>query len=374
MRLDIPSIIVMSAFMNGLMALILFMMRKSYPRHIRGLAHWGFASASWSVAGVFLASRNSGLPAALLIFLPNVLMLLGSIFFFTGYQRFIGRSVRLGAWSLFLAIVALLLVWQGFTPAGYAGRLIVMSTAFGGVYLLTLVYMLRFGQKRLPVYFTVVALAIHTLVMAVRLAVAPLSQGMYEQTLVQTVYIGSFIVFMQLYPIGAILMATDRLALESERQAHYDALTGIYNRRALLQYCEEEFERAVRTGRNMALMFIDLDHFKRINDSYGHQHGDKVLQYFAKQVASTLRPTDRFGRYGGEEFAVVLPETSMEAAQTVAHRIHEVLATGHALDCKVSIGLTMWLGSEDTVEVMFARADRALYTAKEQGRNRTCTA
>jgi len=118
-------------------------------------------------------------------------------------------------------------------------------------------------------------------------------------------------------------------------------------------------------------MMVDLDHFKAINDTYGHQHGDAVLVHFAQCAQAALRRADRLGRYGGEEFMVLLPETSAQDALVVADRIHAALATGHALDCKLSIGLTGWIGPSDTLDAMLARADGALYDAKAQGRNQS---
>lgn len=119
---------------------------------------------------------------------------------------------------------------------------------------------------------------------------------------------------------------------------------------------------------------LDLDHFKAINDTHGHQHGDAVLRHFTGRVLATLRGADRMGRYGGEEFVLLLPETRTDDAMKVADRVHAALATGHPLDCQLSIGLATWQGKDDTLDHPLARADRALYQAKEQGRNRTCRA
>ena len=128
----------------------------------------------------------------------------------------------------------------------------------------------------------------------------------------------------------------------------------------------------MRYGRTFSLMMMDLDHFKTVNDTYGHQHGDRVLVHFADSARGALRRGDRFGRYGGEEFLAILPNTGTETAMPVAERIHATLYTGHALDCKVSIGVTSWRGPEDSLDAMLGRADAALYRAKSQGRDQTC--
>ena len=154
--------------------------------------------------------------------------------------------------------------------------------------------------------------------------------------------------------------------------ATHDALTGTLNRRAILDLCASEHERSVRYGRAFSLMMMDLDNFKAINDTHGHQQGDRVLLHFAECTRAALRRADRFGRYGGEEFLVLLPHTVTDATLPVAERIRTAQTTGHALSCTASIGVTHWRGPEDTLDDMLGRADAALYQAKAQGRNCIC--
>ena len=174
--------------------------------------------------------------------------------------------------------------------------------------------------------------------------------------------------------IGAVLMSTDGLRTELEHLATHDSLTNTLNRRALLQRCEDELERAQRYGNGPSIMMVDLDNFKAVNDTWGHQHGDAVLVHFAEHTGQALRRADRLGRYGGEEFLVLLPGADTAADQGVAQRIHATLSAGHPLDCQVSIGLTSWSGPQETLDAMLSRADAALYRAKNEGRNRTCVA
>ena len=161
---------------------------------------------------------------------------------------------------------------------------------------------------------------------------------------------------------------------KARHEALHDELTALPNRRHLL----EQLGHALATRRpehvGPTVIYIDLDHFKAVNDTLGHQHGDAVLDHFAQRTQAVLRRADRLGRYGGEEFVVLLPETGAQDAQAVAQRIHAAAASGHALDCRLSIGLTTWLGPQDTLDAMLARADKALYQAKAQGRNQTCVA
>jgi diguanylate cyclase (GGDEF)-like protein len=139
--------------------------------------------------------------------------------------------------------------------------------------------------------------------------------------------------------------------------------------------CHQELERSRRHGRSMALLIMDLDHFKSINDSYGHQAGDRVLVNFVARVNALLRRPDQLGRFGGEEFVALLPDTSLDEALVVAERIRATCAlTEHTPSCTVSIGITTNRLDNDSVDTLLTRADVALYRAKARGRNRVETA
>ncbi|MDO8959412.1 MAG: diguanylate cyclase [Rhodocyclaceae bacterium] len=179
--------------------------------------------------------------------------------------------------------------------------------------------------------------------------------------------------------VGAVVAFQDisqRKAAEQEllQLATTDTLTGLANRRHFLAQIAQEAERILRFARPAALLMLDLDHFKRVNDQHGHAAGDAVLKAFAQEVTESLRKTDRAGRLGGEEFAILLPETHPDAAQAFAERLRlsvEALPIpfeGMTLGITVSIGVTNV--SPEDIESTLRRGDRALYLAKEGGRNR----
>jgi two-component system cell cycle response regulator len=160
-----------------------------------------------------------------------------------------------------------------------------------------------------------------------------------------------------------------------ERLAHTDPLTQLLNRRALTERLTEEMERALRYESSLALLMVDLDHFKRINDTFGHLVGDDVLREVSALVRHTIRPTDLVARYGGEEFLVLLPDTAHDTAVAMAERIRERVA-GHGFAAHEGLALTSSVGLAsfpsariESVEDLFARADAALYRAKADGRN-----
>lgn len=166
-----------------------------------------------------------------------------------------------------------------------------------------------------------------------------------------------------------------RLKLEKKllHQTRTDELTGATNRRYFMQLGEEEINRSHRYGRPMSLLMLDLDHFKEINDKYGHSTGDEALQRFSQLCRSTLRKPDIFGRLGGEEFAIIIPEESLKGAEQTAERlrlrIEEAFATT-AYRLTVSIGVTELDDQDTNIGDLLRRADNMMYKAKHHGRNR----
>ncbi|HEX7225084.1 MAG TPA: diguanylate cyclase [Candidatus Limnocylindria bacterium] len=166
--------------------------------------------------------------------------------------------------------------------------------------------------------------------------------------------------------------------LQTEVRATHDRLTGIPNRETLLATLAAEVERAGRHYKPLAIAFIDIDRFKPINDTYGHNSGDAVLRQIARLIADSIRASDTFGRYGGEEFMLILPETTPEDAVGLAEELRSLVATadlriadGQLLKATISVGIAGGRGSELQLDMVVDRADAAMYAAKSLGRNRT---
>ncbi len=160
---------------------------------------------------------------------------------------------------------------------------------------------------------------------------------------------------------------------ELEQLSRTDGLTGLLNHKSIKERINEEFRRAQRHGDALGLLMVDLDHFKTLNDRRGHPFGDRVLKLVADIVAEAVRETDLCGRYGGEEFAVVLPRTSLNGALTVAERIRSSIELfdfeGERLT--LSVGVAGFPGSASSPDMLLRAADEALYASKREGRNRT---
>ncbi|KVL87280.1 GGDEF domain-containing protein [Burkholderia stagnalis] len=162
-----------------------------------------------------------------------------------------------------------------------------------------------------------------------------------------------------------------------EHMAATDPLTGAANRRQFIERVESEIARAKRNGAPFSLLTLDLDHFKAINDSYGHQAGDQVLQRFVQKCLDAIRPYDGVARVGGEEFMVLLPQAALDTAGVIGERIRAAIAgtpfeagIGKPIEVTVSVGASEFGRDGETIDAMLRKADERLYRAKHQGRNR----
>lgn len=176
--------------------------------------------------------------------------------------------------------------------------------------------------------------------------------------------------------LNRLLDFTDSLIRDKEHLAATDTLTGVMNRRSFLKYVDREIERAHRYGAELALLFIDIDYFKQVNDAFGHSIGDEVLKCFVQTLGNRLRASDILARWGGEEFVILVPESCLDKAMQIGEILRGVIeakdipSVGH-VTC--SIGVATWMPQE-SFDSLCKRADDALYEAKSSGRNKVCCA
>lgn len=248
-----------------------------------------------------------------------------------------------------------------------------------------------FGHYVFEVYALLVLFAAVPLPPRMQLSVAlvylPISLGilfLYKKPPL-ALYTGNVLFVLLLTVVSGYLISvridryrTSALAarLELEAQARTDPLTGIANRRAFMDWARIELSRHDRSGKSLAVLMLDIDHFKAVNDRYGHSAGDLLLVEFAHRIAAGLRAYDQFARMGGEEFVIVLPDCSYDEAIVIAERLRESVvakpftANDAQVSMAVSIGVTRLHDEETTIDGALQRADAALYSAKESGRNR----
>ncbi len=370
--IDPRTVILISGIMGGLMSMVLFFMHRSYPVAIAGLREWAWSLAILFLAGV-LASLGGIAGPWLANITPNLLISCGMYLAFVGSQRFFGQAVR-HAWYLGpIAVVNLLLLWFTLVQPWYLPRVLILTTLLAYLTGTHAWLVLRQRQPSFSHWFVAVVLCLASLNEVVRLVTAlTLSVGetVFDRQPQNLLHITLYPFLMLLMAIGMVLLATDRVRAEMQYLATHDSLTNTLTRRHMNETCEQELARCRRHGRVMALLTVDLDHFKTINDTHGHQVGDSVLIRFVDTVNALLRRGDELGRFGGEEFVVLLPETALPEALLVAERIRAACQADTGVPpYTVSIGVAGYQCETDTMDGLLGRADAAMYRAKAKGRN-----
>jgi diguanylate cyclase (GGDEF)-like protein len=372
-KIDSQTVIVLAGVMGGLMSLVLYSLKRNYPASIRGLGQWSAGFLFLFLAGLLIAGRGR-LPDIITISVSNLLLWSGVYLSYVGTQLFFGVKPRPWPWMALIIAALLSSLWYSLVTPSYVVRLAWFSALMTLLFTVHAWLIFRQGVRTFATVLTGTVLVGMVGIQLMRLVTSPMippQSGITDTSVYQVIYITSFALATLLLSIGLVLMATDKLRAELEHLATHDSLTNALTRRHMDDACRIEMERSRRNGRSTALMMMDLDHFKAINDTHGHQAGDQVLINFVIKVNALLRPADQLGRFGGEEFVLLLPETSQEDALQVAERIRAVCAEpAQGAACTVSIGVASTLNERDTPDALLARADAAMYRAKDNGRNR----
>ncbi len=233
-------------------------------------------------------------------------------------------------------------------------------------------------QKR---WLTIVVPVMHGFVLMLPILLGDLLQP-HDDKFSASIWVTAFSIELVLYAVGTVfvifMLVSERTVTAHKTAASVDPLTGMFNRRGFAEATSRVIEREAKAGRPVTVLIFDIDHFKSINDRFGHPAGDEILKLFAIVIVNTLRLTDLSGRIGGEEFAALLP-CSLEEGVIAAERVREAFASSGIVveegpvDTTVSIGVAGGPAGTE-LEVLLAAADTALYQAKRSGRNRVETA
>lgn len=376
------NILVIGALFCVVMLLVLISLLRS---GIPGVREWSVANGIGFCALVLYAFGKE-LPDLAAYELANGTYAAASAAILVGFRRFFGRKVYLRPLLLGVVAVTALIAVFHYAIDSFALRTATVALYQGGICFMIALTILRARQawrSHYPYVFTVGMAGLITLGHAVR-AVIYLANPVELTSLLQPspwnlffLSAGTFV--LPVLSIGAVMMVHDTMMAKAEHAANRDFLTGAWSRRALFELAERELSLARRTNRPMALLMLDIDNFKSINDTWGHTTGDRVLMDAVLRAETAIRSIDYFSRVGGEEFAVLLPETGRTAGVKVAERIRVTMegsANAFHLEGQpdtpaytVSIGLAM-LRESDSFQELMRRADAALYAAKASGRNR----
>ncbi len=372
-HIDPRTVILLAGVMSGFMAIIVFALKRSYPPTIKGMGDWAMSLLMVSV-GSILAFGFGTLPDGVSVILPRLLLPLGLFWAYVGTQRFFGIQPRFWPWVVLITAVLLVQIWFTHIEPSYHARLVLSASVAVGLFLAFVNLIRKQGLTSFARVLIAGVMVCMLAILVMRLVTSfflPVGASILDTSPQHLVYVTSFSFLIVLLSVGFVLLAAERLHTEVAYLASHDSLTNALTRRHMNDVCARELVRSQRNGQSMALLVMDLDHFKAVNDTYGHQRGDQVLVDFVNKVNGLLRRPDQLARFGGEEFVALLPETSLPEALCVAERIREACALdGPGPRCTVSVGVTTNLTANDSVDSLMARADAAMYRAKVLGRNR----
>ncbi len=387
MYLDIRTIIILTALSGLMLNLGLLATARACSGRLKGAGRWAAACGGEALGWGLLGLRGVA-PDVVSIVAGNTLVLLAAAMYYHALKEFYDEPPDRFAPYTLVAAAAAALSYFTFVSPDVTARVAVVALAGAPLTLLCARALLRGPGRRSPVGHAMgygflacgpalLARLCYTLLAGAGSGAGPRSfspdaaQGAF--------YLGSYAVLV-LLSLGFLLLCNERLTLEALGLAARDSLTGAYNRRAVEELMRKEASRRRRLDLPMAVLLVDLDHFKRINDTHGHAAGDAILKGFVATATGQLRAQDTLGRYGGEEFLIVMPDTTRESALAAAERLRESVAavslevgTG-GVSVTASIGVAALDGDDRDVDTLLRRADAALYDAKARGRNRAALA
>lgn len=379
MILDTRTLVIV-AFGLAVSAAVTFAFSWRFNRDIDALRFWVWAYLL-NAGGLALIALNSGGVSPWLLLGSNLAVNLAALMMLYGSRSFLGQPLPSGLHSAMLVGATGALAYFVFVDFDYVRRVQIASAYLGIMALLAALAHFRSPLFRTsgPVRVMGLLMMAHGLTLAGRFYFF-VSQAVTETSLLHISTVQSILFFeacmmIAAVPIACLLMTTERLHQNLHRMAMIDDLTGLLNRRAFLDEARRHFARALRQGSPLSVLMIDLDHFKKINDAKGHDAGDAVLAAFADELRTSLRKSDLPCRYGGEEFCVLLPDTDIDGAATLAETLRrrfaavEVNHDGERLGATISIGVAAALPVMHMIEEAISNADRALYGAKRAGRD-----
>lgn len=374
-----PTLLIMATVLMGIVTIVMVAMWY-FHRRLPGLTAWALSYLSgFAMCAVILARAR--LSEAWFVADVQLLNYFMAYLNLVGARAYIGRRPisHLHAAGIGLALVALALHFTIVQPNPEI-RFAVLSAVSGVLFILGARVLATGEVHRYPArYLFALASGGHGLFLLIRpLSFNPGKAGLFDAsyalTISQVIVLES-IVAMTLLAFGTLMLANEHSTTELRRLAERDSLTSVFNRRTLLTLLDKAMSRARRKKLPLAVLLLDLDHFKSINDTWGHLSGDDALRHFVDIASKCMRLEDVVGRMGGEEFAIVLSDTDLAEALGVAERVRAMVATNPAttdrgsIPLTVSIGVTLALPGEST-DALLHRADVAMYQAKRKGRDR----
>lgn len=378
--LDPRSIVFILAALSLLMAIVLSAMPSAVRDRQLGARHWSVSMLCVAVASVLYGLRGI-VPEALSMVVANAAAMGATALIYYGGRAFFDqpRHARLLISALLLANIGLFYCF--YVKDLYAIRVVIFSAVSGVLLFLFGLDILRHrprdsGRAKFPYLFTAITVIFDALVSLARIINAVLNPGgggdFLAPTPLNALYFSTHGLLAICISVGFILMLNERLHALLEHQLSHDPLTNAYSRSMIFELTQRELSTARRP---VSLLLLDIDHFKQANDNLGHQGGDQVLKHFVHTLSASLRSNEPLGRYGGEEFIVLLRDADAQSAAITAERLRQCVAEAPYRHAQGEYPITTSIGhatahAQESLEQLLQRADAALYRAKREGRNR----
>lgn len=351
-------------------------------RHTKGVKYWFYAQLSYSLA-VPLALTRLTLGEEVGIILANIVYLIAVLFFIAGHIEFLLLNHPTWFYSLLCGVFVGIFGYYYFIEFNTNARSHLMSliaisvaTYIGGL------YFRAWKVEKIPAYlFAFITFMFSaTINLFSILSILNETQTILFERIANQPILHILIFISQLIQLFVNYVLVNSIHIKKlNHLASFDSLTESYNRRSFIELSDRMLQRARKSDVPVSLLMIDVDWFKLVNDNYGHSSGDEVLRKLVQNIKKEIRPTDFVGRYGGEEFCVLLHSTKLETAIDVAERIRKrvaeckVTAGNSELSITISTGVACFNHQNNNLEKMLQSADKALYKAKDLGRNKVCS-
>ncbi|TSI08717.1 GGDEF domain-containing protein [Lysinibacillus sp. BW-2-10] len=334
-----------------------------------------------AVAWLLLTLRG-GISDIFTISIANTLLFIGSALESIAILKLVNhfnatiKKVYIGLTIFFIACFHLILVFYNYENI----RIVCASLGTTVLVLLPAFRLMRDKKSTLLMkimgfFYCIVSFSL--LLRAIAAFTSDQQMGLFTPGLIQTVSFLALYLVMILGNTGFILVLKERADQELVRMAYYDDLTHTLNRRTFVDQAKEIISKCAKDNKPLSYILFDVDHFKKFNDGYGHDAGDRILQDLSKRIQQLLEPQDLFGRYGGDEFAILLPELnekeSVEKVEQITNYLSKAEIAGVSEKYSISVGvITVVPDKETKIESLYVSCDKALYQAKHNGRNCIC--
>ncbi len=379
MTLDVKTIIFLSSIAAIVMGIIILVTAQTYP-HIKGVTNWAWGCGAQSVA--WLLIFLGGTIPQFFSTVAYSLLLLSMVLFYQALSYFKEKTFSK---KLFYSLIGVVFVLFNVFTYIYPSSLIrtVIIAVIGSILAFLCSHLLIVNSEDVPKNSErIMAIGFFVIGLSPIITLFSITLNLFQvidilpQTIIQNLTFAFIFVALLILTSSFMLMINDKFMSEILRLATMDSLTEVYNRAAMEKIIVKEIDRSKRYELPMSLLLLDLDLFKVVNDTYGHQVGDFALQKLVQTITKVLRDPDSLGRFGGEEFLILLPETDLVKASVVAERVREIvekspIETGtKTFNITISIGIATLNQESDDFQELFRRADLGLYKAKQTGRNR----